>query len=74
MAKVYMFPEKKRLPKNMEERLRELAKEYIEVVYAIAVVMGVDDVDGPEYEEVTELIAEAFAKGIEDTIEEMEES
>ena len=72
MAKVYMFPEKKKLPKNLEKRLCELAKDYIELVYAIAVVMGVEDADGPEYDEVTELIAEAFAKGLEDAIEEME--
>ena len=74
MAKVYMFPEKKKLPKNLEKRLKEIAKEYMEVVYAIAVLLGVEDTDQPEYMEVMELIAEAFGEGVADAIDEFEES
>jgi hypothetical protein len=64
MAKVYMFPEKKKLPANFGEQIWKLGKEYMQTVYAVAKVLGVDDPDQPEYMEVMELIAEAFGEGI----------
>lgn len=73
MAKVYMFPEKKKLPANMEKRVKEMAKEYMEVVYAIMVLLGVEDTDNSDYMEVMELIAEAFGEGVADAIDEFEE-
>lgn len=64
MAKVYMFPEKKELPKNLGGRMKEIGYEYMQTVYAIARLYGIEDPDQPEYMEVMELIAEAFSEGI----------
>lgn len=74
MAKVYVFPEQKKLPANLEKKLKELGKEYMEVVYAIAVLLGVEDADSPEYVEVMDLIAEAFGEGVADAMSEIEGS
>ena len=74
MAKVYMFPEQKKLPANLENRLKEIAKDYMEMVYAIAVFYGVEDSDSPAYMEVMDLVAVAFAEGIVEAIDEMDES
>ena len=72
MAKVYMFPEKKKLPAGVEERLIDIAKEYVKTVYATVLVMNVDDPDSKDYEEVMDLIETAFTKGIDVAAEEME--
>ena len=73
MAKVYTFPEKKKLPKKLEKRMSEIGYDYMQTVYAIAKVLGVDDPDQPEYMEVMELIAEAFSEGISAAMMEIEE-
>lgn len=73
MAKVYMFPEKKKLPGNLEKRVKEIGKEYMEVVCAIAMLYGIEDPDQPEYMEVMELVAESFGEGVADAIDEIEE-
>ena len=73
MAKVLMFPQKKKLPKGVEERLYEVGKEYIEVLYAAMVLMDATDLDKPTYEEVLMLVSEAFADGINDAIDELGE-
>ena len=72
MAKVVMFPQKKRLPAGIEERLTEITKEYVEVLQALIVLMDIDVTDEQQYNEVLELIQEAFAQGIMSAIEEME--
>lgn len=64
MAKVYMFPEKTKLPKNMEERLREIAKEYVETLFAILTVLGIEDETDPKFDEVTELMATVYTDGL----------
>ena len=74
MAKVYVFPEKKKLPVNLENRLKEIAKEYMEMVYAVAVFYGIKDSDDPSYMEVMDLVAVAFAEGIIEAVDEMDES
>lgn len=73
MAKVYMFPEQKKLPKGIEERLNEIAKDYVATLQAAVVIMGVER-DAPTEEEFMELIGEAFAKGIYDAINELEKT
>jgi hypothetical protein len=72
MAKVYMFPEKKRLPKCIEKRLNEITKEYIEVLQALVVLLDVDVSDDQQYDEVLLMVQEAFARGILAAVEEME--
>lgn len=68
MAKVFMFPQKKKLPNGVEERMKEIAKEYVEVLYAAATIMALET-DKPTYEEVLEMIGEAFTKGIEEAVD-----
>ena len=72
MAKVIMFPQKKKLPKGVEERLREIAKEYVNVLYSVAVLMDLEQ-DKPAPEEVMEMVGMAFADGICEAIDEMDE-
>ena len=72
MAKVIMFPEKKRLPSGIEKRLNEITKEYVEVLQALIILLDIDVSDDNQYNEVLELIQEAFANGILAAIEEME--
>ena len=73
MAQVYAFPTKRKLPAGIEENLRKVAKEYVETLYATVVLLDVEE-DKPTYEEVMELVAEAFTEGIYDAIEELDES
>lgn len=73
MAKVYAFPTKRKLPGGMEKELRQIAKNYIEALYATVVLFDLET-DKPTYEEVMELVAEAFTEGIEEAIEELDES
>lgn len=71
MAKVYMFPQPKKLPTGLEVRFGELAKEYIEAVYATMVLLGVDP-DTPEYEETLDLVNVAFTDGLIKAMNELE--
>ena len=73
MAKVYMFPQAKKLPGGVVKRLNEIAKEYVELLQAIIVLLDVDISDDEQYDEVLELVKVAFAKGIIAAVEEMEE-
>ena len=72
MAKVVMFPQKKKLPSGIEKRLNEITKEYVEVLQALIVLLNVDIEDDLQYNEVLEMVQEAFAKGILAAVEEME--
>ena len=71
MAKVMMFPQKKKLPKGMEAELHKLGKEYIETLYATMVLMSLE-AEKPTYEEVLGLVEMAFAEGISNAIENLE--
>ena len=73
MAKVLLFPQKLKLPKGLEDGLREVAKDYVGVLYSMAAVLGIDGSDEEKYEEFLELVGIAFAQGIYDAIEELEE-
>ena len=71
MAKVLVFPQKKKLPKIMEERLIGIAKEYVETLYGAMMLMDLES-DKPTYEEVLEMVNNAFSEGVEEAIEELE--
>ncbi len=71
MAKVVMFPQKKKLPKGMEEELSKIAKGYVATLRAILILAELES-DPPTYEEILELVEQAFTKGIYEAIEEME--
>lgn len=72
MAQVVMFPQKKKLPKGIEEDLHKVAKDYVEVLYAAAVLFDLQT-DKPTYEELMGLVATAFAEGISNAIDELDE-
>lgn len=71
MAKVVMFPQKRKLPKGVEERLYEIAKEYVEALYAAAILIDLET-DKPTQEEFMDLVGETFAEGICEAIDELE--
>lgn len=73
MAKVYAFPTKRKLPGGMEKELKKIAKNYVETLYATVVLLDLET-DKPTYEEVMEMVAEAFTIGIEEAIDELDES
>ena len=73
MAKVYAFPNKKRLPSGMKEELRRIAKDYVAVLYAIVDILELEDETLTD-EEIMELVAEVFSEGIYEAIEELVES
>lgn len=63
MAIVYEFP-KKKLPAVVEERLHKCAEDYIEVLEFTMQAMGVSEMSESDYNEVVELVANAYAEGI----------
>ena len=73
MAKVYAFPNKKRIPAGMKEELRRIAKDYVAVICAIAELMELEAEPATE-EEIMELVAEVFSEGIYEAIDELVES
>lgn len=74
MAKVYEFPVKKKLPKNIEERLHKVAQEYMEVLYASLVLLSEEGTNQMTYEEILELVSETYAEGLYKAVEQLEES
>ena len=70
MAKVYMFPKERKLPSGVEKRLKEVAKSYVEVLYATATLFELEG-DTPSNEEVMRLVETAFAKGIIEAVDEL---
>lgn len=73
MAKVLLFPQKKKIPKGIQDRLNEVAKEYVEVLQALIVLLDVNLSDEAEYEETLLMVQDAFARGILAAVEEDEE-
>lgn len=73
MCKVYAFPTKKQLPKDVEEYLYGLGRNYGATMYN-ALEELCEDIDTPEeYGEIMELITIAYTKGIIDVLEELED-
>ena len=73
MTNVYLFPQKKKLPSGMEEELYRVAKDYVSALYAIVTLFELE-ADKPTYDEVMDLVAEAFSDGIYEAIAELDES
>ena len=71
MANVVMFPQKKKLPKGVEESIYKIAKEYVATLRAAAILLDLEE-NKPTQEEIMELVSEAFAKGIYEAIDEMD--
>ena len=73
MAKVYAFPQKKKIPSGMKDELRRIAKDYVAVIYAVATLMQLE-AEPITDDEIMELIAEIFSEGIYEAIDELDES
>ena len=73
MAKVLLFPQKKKIPKGIEEHLGKIAKEYVETLAALIVLLDVDISNQKEYEETLIMVQDSFTKGILNAIKEMDE-
>ena len=72
MAQVYMFPEKKKLPKHIEAGIHRNAKEYMELLCAALMFLGEEGIGQMEYEEIVELVTIAHIEGLSKAIEELE--
>lgn len=72
MAKVYAFPMKRKLPKGMEKELQRVAREYVAVLKAMTVLLELEG-NPPTPDEVMEMVADAFGKGIVDAINDLDE-
>lgn len=70
MAKVYIFPQEKKLPAGMEKQLKEVAREYVEVLCAITKLFGLED-EPPNTEEIQKMVEMTFAEGIIEAIDEL---
>ena len=57
MAKLYAFPNKKRIPSGMKEELHRIAKDYVAVIYAIANLLELEAEPITE-DEIMMLVAE----------------
>ena len=73
MAKVLLFPQKKKIPKGIDEHLGKIAKEYVETLKALIVLLDVDISNQKEYEETLIMVQDSFTKGILNAIKEMDE-
>ena len=72
MATVYMFPTKRKLPGGMEKDLHRVARDYVAILKAITVVLNLES-NPPSNEEVMNMVGEAFAEGILEAINDLEE-
>lgn len=72
MTKIYAFPEKKKLPSGMEEELHKVAKDYVATLCAIVTLFDLEE-NKPTYDEVMDMVAEAFRDGIYEAINELED-
>ena len=74
MAQVYMFPEKNKLPKHIEDAIRRNAKEYMGLLYGSLTLLGEGGLGQMEHGEIVALVTETYLDGLNDAIDEMEES
>ena len=74
MAKVYEFPVKKvqKLPEEIEKRLHQAAKAYVEALQLALPSLDNDVLAQPEYSELVELVANTYAEGIIIAVSEIE--
>lgn len=64
MCKVYEFPNVKKLPKEVEECLHDIAEAYIKTINHAVTVMGVDISNEEEVNGVMELVVQSYAEGL----------
>lgn len=74
MAKVLAFPVKKKLPKEVEERLHEITETYIGSMYEVLDSLCDDPTDLEELNEMSDLMLEAVIEGLFGAISKLGES
>lgn len=74
MAVVIEFPKKKELPKLIEAKLENIARNYVETLYMAMSTLTSDDPTDEELLEVHDLVANAYAKGLSNAIDVFEGS
>ena len=72
MGEVLKFPQKKELPKAMEEEFHKIAKNYMEVLYAAFEYFKDECETREDMDEVNDLVVSAYADGIEKAINELD--
>ena len=73
MAKVYEFPKKMELPKEFEDRIYEVAKDYVATLKDISDALIIDPWNEEEAQAIGELVITAYAEALEMAIEELED-
>lgn len=71
MGKVLLFPQKERLPKNLEEKLHQIAREYVEVLFASLNLLSDEDASIERMDEVTEMVTDAYYEGLNNAVDEL---
>lgn len=72
MCIVYEFPVKKDFPKELEGRLNEASKAYIEVMMETLVTLYGDDPSDEDYAEFLEIMLKAYLESLEKAIDELD--
>lgn len=74
MAKVLTFPVKRTLSEDVEKRMHEIAAIYVGLINDVLRDTCSDITDMDEYEEVTNLMLNAFLEGVVEAVANEEES
>ena len=69
MCTVYEFPKQFKMPKEMEERLQNMADEYVELIQDSFDYFANDDTTDEEYEKITEMIMNTLIVSLANSIE-----
>lgn len=73
MAEILAFPIKKQVPKEIEDRLRAVAKEYIKILNDAMDILIDDGSEFEGLELIHEAVARTYAKALADVIANMDE-
>ena len=74
MAQVLTFPFDKKLPQEVEERLRKIAATYIESTYEVMNEMRDGSTNEKEYDEMTSLMLNVVMEGLLEAVSKVGES
>ena len=72
MCTVYNFPKQFKMPKEMEERLQGMAKDYVDLLNESMEYFMYEEITDEEYEKITGLILGTFLEGIGKAIEQLD--
>lgn len=72
MGEVVLFPREERLPKGLEERLVENAKEYVEVLYAALHLLAGENPTKEDLDEITQLVNKSYFNALANAIDQLE--